>query len=263
MPPLYIIKIGGNVIDNVPALNQFYTDFASLSTPRVLVHGGGAVASQMSATLGVTPTMIQGRRVTDADTLRIVTMVYAGLINKTIVAGLQAAHCPAIGLCGADASIITAHRRKTEEIDYGFVGDIDEVRGDILHKFLESGLLPVIAPITHDGAGQLLNTNADTIAARVAVALTRRYEVTLVYCFEKPGVLRSVEDESSVISMLSYTEYQDLQRSGVIHSGMLPKLDNAFDTLRKGVASVIICQASALHDAVQSHNTAIGTRLHL
>lgn len=263
MLPLYIIKIGGNVIDNQSTLSQFFQNFASLSGHCILIHGGGALASKLSKELGIIPTMVEGRRITDADTLRIVTMVYAGLVNKSLVAGLQAQNCPAIGLCGADASLITAHQRKIEELDYGFVGDIDHVRGDILQQLLHLNLVPVIAPITHNAKGQLLNTNADTIAASIAMALAAMYQVHLLYCFEKPGVLRSVDDESSLISTLSFSEYQNLRYSGVIHTGMLPKLDNAFATLQAGVHSVYICHVSALPDILQSQGTQTGTRLYL
>lgn len=263
MQPLKVIKIGGNVIDQEEKLQAFLTDFASLPGQRVLVHGGGKVATELSRTLGIEPKMVDGRRITDEATLRVVTMVYAGLINKNLVARLQAAGTNALGLTGADANIIPATKRKAGAIDYGFAGDLnpDELNGDMLSRFLELGLTPVVAPITHDRQGHLLNTNADTIAASLAVALARHFEVQLVYCFEKPGVMRDVQDDHSLIHHLTYAGYQQLKEEGVIAAGMIPKLDNAYHALRAGVKTVRICHADQLPALSEAKAAVAGTLL--
>ncbi len=255
MKNLSIIKIGGNVIDDGEALRQFLQNFAALPGQKMLVHGGGKIATEVAASLGIPARMIEGRRVTDADMLRVVTMVYGGLLSKTIVAQLQACGCNAVGLTGADACVIAARKRTGWAAEYGFVGDITAVNADALQHFLESGLTPVLAPLTHDGQGTLLNTNADTIAAEVAAAMAASYRVELIYCFEKPGVLAEPADEASVIPLITPGSYAALKTGGVISAGMIPKLDNAFAALNRGVAEVRICRAAELQ------NPAGGTRL--
>ncbi|HWK98425.1 MAG TPA: acetylglutamate kinase, partial [Parapedobacter sp.] len=234
---LWVIKIGGNIIDHPEGLSRFLDRFASLRGHKVLVHGGGKIATRLAADLGIEATLVAGRRITDEAMLRVVTMVYAGLTNKQIVAGLQARKCNALGLSGADGNSIKTVKRPVKDIDYGFVGDIlpGSVDDDVIAAFLEKGLIPVFSAITHDGKGYLLNTNADTIAAALAVALSSRYETSLVYCFEKRGVLRDVDDDDSVIQEITRTEFEDLQASGAVADGMVPKLHNAFDAIAKGV----------------------------
>lgn len=263
MENLYVIKIGGNIVDDEKQLKAFLEQFAALEGEKLLVHGGGKAATELSRTLGIIPEIIEGRRVTDADTLKIVTMVYAGLVNKTIVAGLQALHCNAIGLTGVDGNCIPATQREVKEINYGFVGDVNagELNTTTLGAFLEKGLVPIIAPITHDRKGQLLNTNADTIAACLAAAFAKTHNVKLIYCFEKAGVLRDVDDEQSVIDRLSSFEYEKLKQEGIISKGMLPKLDNAFFALKQGVDSVYITHALKVADAMAEKNNS-GTLLY-
>jgi acetylglutamate kinase len=239
---LYVVKIGGNVIDNSENLHLFLKDFTALPGNKILVHGGGKAATQLSETLGIEPKMVDGRRITDIDTLRIVTMVYGGLINKNIVAQLQRYGSNAIGLTGADGDLIRATKRPVKTIDYGFVGDLDEtsIKPQNVINLLDSGFTPVFCALTHDGEGQLLNTNADTIASALAVALAEHYETTLVYCFEKKGVLKDINEESSLVKELTPNYYDELKQQQVIHSGMLPKLDNAFNAITCGVKAVII-----------------------
>ncbi len=245
---LYIIKIGGHVIDNSENLHYFLEDFSDLQGYKILVHGGGKMATELSHTLGIEPKMIDGRRITDIETLRVVTMVYAGLINKNIVAQLQAKKCNAIGLTGADANLIRANKRPVNEIDYGFVGDLDQtsVATHKLSALLEEGLIPVFSAITHDGKGQLLNTNADTIASTIATALAANYETHLVYCFEKKGVLRDVNNEESIITRIASSYFETLKSEGVIAGGMLPKLENAFKAIKNGVKEVYIGKSDEL-----------------
>lgn len=235
---LRILKIGGNILADPDALDEVLTLFASYEEPRILVHGGGRKASELLELLGHQPQMTNGRRITDAATLEVVTMVYAGLLNKQLVAQLQAKNCNAIGVSGADGNLIRAHKRIVKDVDYGFAGDIDEVSVAGFSHLLAGGLSPVCCAITHDQQGQLLNTNADTIAASIAVALADRYAVQLQYCFEKPGVLRDADNDASLIASINAQEYKVLKEQGVVHSGMLPKLDNAFAALRKGVSEV-------------------------
>ncbi|WP_295653055.1 acetylglutamate kinase [uncultured Mucilaginibacter sp.] len=258
---LNVVKIGGNVIDNSENLHRFLKDFAALDGFKILVHGGGKAATQLSATLGIETKMVDGRRITDIESLRVVTMVYAGLINKNIVAALQAVGCNAIGLTGADGNFIVAKKRPVKTIDYGFVGDIDEtsINPANIAKLLEAGFVPVFSAITHDGAGQLLNTNADTIASALAVALAKLYDTTLIYCFEKKGVLKDIDDETSLITDIDPITYEDLKKQNIIAGGMLPKLDNAFRAIASGVTSVIIGQADELGHL--KHNKTFGTRL--
>jgi len=242
-PPLHVIKVGGNIIDDDDRLQQFLSSFAGLPGRKLLVHGGGKIATQLASALQIPQQMIDGRRITDAETLRIVTMVYAGLINKNIVASLQSMHCNAIGICGADAGIISAHKRIHPLTDYGFVGDVDNVDSKRLSQWLDSGLSVVIAPITHDGKGQLLNTNADTIAQEIAKAMSARHDTTLLYCFEKAGVLLDATDEQTRIPQIGPTAFERLKQENKIFAGMIPKLENAFKALQAGVGKVVIGKA--------------------
>jgi acetylglutamate kinase len=246
-PELKIFKIGGGIIDNETDLLEFVRLFSEISGPKILVHGGGKGASEMMANLGIAPRMINGRRITDAVTLDVVTMFYAGKTNKQLVAALQSRGVNALGLSGADGNVIQATKRPVRDVDYGFVGDLSEasVNTALIHEFLNIGLTPVFCAINHDGHGQLLNTNADTIAASIAKALSRQYAVELHFCFEKRGVLTDVADEKSVIAKINLTDYAELKESGIIADGMLPKLENAFDALQFGVDKVII--EHALH----------------
>jgi acetylglutamate kinase len=259
MKPLFVIKIGGNVIDNDHALVAFLEGLTSLESSWILVHGGGKLATDLSTRLGIETQMIDGRRITDKATLDVVTMVYGGLANKRIVVGLQALGINALGITGADGNIIRATTRKHPTTDYGFVGDIESVHAERLQSLLQSGFLPVLAPLTHDGAGNILNTNADTIAAEVAAALARQYDVRLVYCFEKPGVLRNLNDDNSVIPRITSRSYEELRTSGIIVKGMIPKMDNAFSALRRGVSSVVIANADSV--GLLGGNTAFGTTI--
>lgn len=240
-----VVKIGGNVIDSPELLADFLDKFSKIDGPKVLVHGGGKIATELSKKLGVEPNMVDGRRITDADTIDIVTMVYAGLVNKKMVAALQSRGCNAIGLSGADANIICGVVRPKEPIDFGFVADLtdDSVHEDHLKQLLYDGLTPVFSAIVHDGNGNLLNCNADTIASSIAVALSKKGDTKLVYCFEKRGVLKDVDDDASLISLIKKEEMDGLVSSGVVAKGMIPKLTNAFAALSKGVGSVVITQA--------------------
>ncbi|MBO4944950.1 MAG: acetylglutamate kinase [Muribaculaceae bacterium] len=243
-----VIKIGGNVVDNPEALRAFVADLAGMRGPRILVHGGGKEATRLSGRLGIETTMIEGRRVTDAATIDVVTMVYAGLINKRIVAGLQAAGANAIGLCGADGNVIPAKRRPANPVDYGFVGDIDPsaINDGLIATLLDSGIVPVFCAICHDGNGSLLNCNADSVASAVAVAASRIRPVDLTYCFEMPGVMRDINDPDSLIPHITPGLYADLKSEGVVSKGMIPKIDNAFAAINQGVSSVRICRSDAL-----------------
>lgn len=245
---LKVIKIGGNVVDNREVLESFLDDLVKLEGPCVLVHGGGKVATEISKALGIETKMIDGRRVTDERTLDVVTMVYAGLVNKKIAASLQGRGMNAFGLCGADGGAITSRRRSAGAVDYGFVGDpIIELTGvDTLSMLIEGGYMPVIAPITHDGKGTLLNTNADTVARTVAVTLSSVYEVELIYCFEMAGVMARIDDPASLISHIDPARYAELRADGTVSGGMIPKIDNAFDAVRNGVKSVVICGCDAI-----------------
>ncbi len=243
---LSIIKIGGNIIDDEARLPGFLDSFAAVPGKKILVHGGGKLATKVAEGLGVQQQMVDGRRITDAETLKIVTMVYAGTINKNIVAQLQARGCPAIGLTGADGNAILSHKRTHASIDYGYVGDVDVVNTSLLTSLLMLDKTLIFAPITHDGKGQLLNTNADTIAQELARGLSAGFEVTLIYSFEKSGVLLDASDENSVIGRIDPVYYEELKGSGAIFAGMIPKLDNAFAALRSGVKKVIIGKAEEL-----------------
>ena len=248
--PLTVAKIGGNIIDDEARLNTFLADFATLPGAKILVHGGGKVATQLAEQLGIPQQMVDGRRITDAETLRIATMVYGGLVNKQIVARLQALNCPALGVCGADGDLLRAHKRQHPTIDYGWVGDVDKVNIALLDRWIGQGLTPVVAPLTHDGTGQLLNTNADTIAQEIAQAMSAAFAVQLIFGFEKSGVLLDVADETSRISTLQFSHYQQLKNQRIITEGMIPKLDNAFAALRRGVRQVRIGQAEHLSELV-------------
>ena len=241
MKQLTILKIGGKLLDDEAQLGSALAAFASLEGPKILVHGGGKKGSEISRRLGIEPQMVDGRRITDAATLEVVTMVYAGLLNKTVIAKLQALGCNAIGLSGADGNAILSKKRGAGAIDYGFVGDVETVNNKLIINFLENNLTPVVSPITHDGQGQLLNTNADTIARFLAVSLAQNFEVTLKLCFEKNGVLLDPKDDASVLPSLELATYGQHKKAGVISEGMLPKLDNAFAAKNGGVKAVWVC----------------------
>ncbi len=242
MKALTIVKIGGNVVDNPESLSKFLLMFNKIEAPKILIHGGGILASEISAKLGIETKMHNGRRITDAETLKVCTMVYAGWINKSIVAQLQKIGCNSLGLSGADAGVIPAKRRSPDPVDFGFVGDIspDEINTGILVSLLGRGITPVFCAITHDRNGSLLNTNADTMASGIAVALSGSYYTRLIFCFEKEGVLYDPKDEKSVIPLITKESYTRLKNEGVVSEGMLPKLDNAFFALERGVSEVYI-----------------------
>ncbi len=246
-----IVKIGGNIIDNEVALYKFLFDFAFIAGPKILVHGGGKIATDIAQSLGISQQMIDGRRVTNADTLDVITMVYGGLINKNVVAALQSFGCQAIGVCGVDGNLISAAKRVVKDIDFGYVGDDLVVNTDIISALLDQGLTLVVAPITHDRKGQLLNTNADTIAESLASALYKKEEVQLIYCFDKMGVLEDVNDEKSVIAMLNSNQISAMKDKGKIHTGMIPKIDNALKTVKTGVQHVMIGHASHISSLVE------------
>ena len=248
---LYIIKIGGNIIDDEAMLSSFLKDFASIAGHKILVHGGGKMATRVAEAMGVPQQILEGRRITDAETLKVVTMVYAGYINKNIVALLQAAGCNAIGLCGADGNVMKAHKRIHPVTDYGFAGDVDEVNIGLMKAFMDQQLSLVFSPLTHNGQGLLLNTNADTIAQEIAKAMSELFEVSLVYCFEKPGVLLNAADDNSVIKNITVTSFIDLKEKNIITEGMIPKLQNAFTALEAGVKVVTIGHASNLQQLIQ------------
>ena len=252
---LVIIKVGGKIVEEEASLKSLLKDFSRIAGGKILVHGGGKSATALSERLGIETKIVEGRRITDAETLKVATMVYAGLVNKTVVAGLQALGNNAIGLTGADLDIIRAAKRPVGAIDYGFVGDINWINSNALAELLVNGAIPVIAPITHDGKGSLLNTNADTIASELATSLSSKYEVRLVFCFEKPGVLMNEADEKSVIPEIDPTLFAELKTKGVITAGMIPKLENGFNALRRGVTSVVITNAQGLSGGLR------GTRL--
>ncbi|MEN9697514.1 MAG: acetylglutamate kinase [Bacteroidota bacterium] len=250
MEKLYIIKIGGNIVDNPTLLTECLTAFSKLQGQAILVHGGGKLATEMANSMGVAQTMVEGRRITDAATLKIVTMVYAGYINKNIIAQLQGLGVNAMGLTGVDGNLITAHQRTDSNIDYGFVGDVDRVNVQLVQQLLASQLKLVVAPITHNGGGQLLNTNADTIAQSLATGMAKHYEVHLIYGFEREGVLANVNDPSSVIAFIDRPVYGTLKDQKVIFEGMIPKIDNAYLALEGGVQSVIIGKAEKMNELI-------------
>lgn len=245
---LTIIKVGGKIVEEPATLSALLRDFSKIEGYKLLVHGGGRSATKVAADLGIETKMIDGRRVTDDDMLRVVTMVYGGLVNKNIVAGLQALDVNALGMTGADMGILLSDKRPVKAVDYGWVGDVKQVNGKVLSELIHLGVVPVVAPLTHDGKGHLLNTNADTMAGETAKGLAEYFDVHLVFCFEKAGVLRDENDDDSVIGEITRDSYAALRESGVVTGGMIPKLDNAFDAIDKGVAEVIITKASALED---------------
>lgn len=244
---LTLIKVGGKIVEEEATLQSLLSDFAAIDGRKVLVHGGGRSATKLAARLGIESQMVNGRRITDAETLKIVTMVYGGLVNKNIVARLQACGVNALGLTGADMDVIRSVKRPVKDVDYGFVGDVERVDATLLGDLIAKGVVPVMAPLTHDGCGNMLNTNADTIAGETAKALARLFDVTLVYCFEKRGVLRDENDDNSVIPQITRADFEQLVADGVVQGGMIPKLENAFEALRAGVSQVIITQASAIN----------------
>jgi acetylglutamate kinase len=239
-PNLAIIKIGGNVIENKTDLSRFLSSFSKIEGPKILVHGGGKLATEMGKKLGVESKLVNGRRITDAQSLELITMVYAGLVNKNIVAELQSYSCNAIGLSGADGNSVQAHKRPVKDVDYGFAGDVDGIGSQTIAQLLNSGLTPVFCAMSHDGKGQLLNTNADTIASELAIGMSDRYETTLYYCFEKKGVLKNVNDNESVIKHIDSDSYKKLLKENVIVDGMLPKMENCFHALRNNVSKVCL-----------------------
>ncbi len=243
---LTIIKIGGNVVDNAEILMQVLKDFSEIKTPKILVHGGGKLADDLLKKLNIVPEKINGRRITDAQTLDIAVMVYAGLINKKITTQLQSFGCDAIGITGADLNILQAHKRIVKDIDYGFAGDIDIVNTKKLLKLLALSDAIVVAPITHDTQGQLLNTNADTITGTIAAALSAQKKVTIKYIFEKPGVLRDKDDDNSVIENISFADFEIGVANGTFSDGMIPKLQNAFDAKKAGVKEIFICGVESI-----------------
>lgn len=248
-----VIKVGGKIVEEEHSLSALLDRFAAIKGRKVLIHGGGRSATRIAGSMGIESRMVEGRRITDEAMLRVVTMVYGGLVNKNIVAKLQARNVNALGLTGADCNIITAHKRAVKDIDYGFVGDVERSDGDMLKRLIEQGLVPIIAPLTHDKMGNLLNTNADTMAAETAKALAGFYNVTLMFCFELPGVMRNPEDPDSIIGTITSNSYKELKESGVISGGMIPKIDNAFNAIENGVEKVIITRADSIDGTSGTH----------
>ena len=244
---LTVIKVGGKIVEEEATLNQLLADFSAIEGYKVLVHGGGRSATKLAAQLGIESKMVNGRRITDAETLKVVTMVYGGLVNKSIVAGLQAKGVNAMGLTGADMNVMRSVKRPVKDVDYGFVGDVEEVNADLLGNLIRQGVVPVMAPLTHDGKGSMLNTNADTIAGETAKALAKLFDVTLVFCFEKKGVLSDENDDDSVIPVITPELFKEYVDKGVIQGGMIPKLENSFSAIDAGVSQVVITLASAIH----------------
>ncbi|MEC3905642.1 acetylglutamate kinase [Tamlana sp. 2201CG12-4] len=255
MEKLSIVKIGGNIIEDEASLRAFLKLFSNLKGKKILVHGGGKRATLMASKLGVESKMINGRRITDADTLEVITMVYGGLVNKNVVAKLQALNTNAIGLTGADINSITSDKRPVKDIDFGFVGDVKQVAHNAIDKLIQANFTPVFCAITHDGNGQLLNTNADTITSQVAVGMSRLYDTSIYYCFELNGVLRDINDKNSVIKHIDSKQYQELLEQGIIADGMLPKLENCFDALRNGVHTINMGNTSMLTQENDNYTT--------
>ena len=243
---LTVIKVGGKIVEDDATLNRLLDDFATIEGHKVLVHGGGRSATKIAAQLGIESKMVNGRRITDSETLKVVTMVYGGLVNKNVVAGLQARGVNALGLTGADMNVMRSVKRPVKEVDYGFVGDVEKVDASLLSDLIYKGVVPVMAPLTHDGKGHMLNTNADTIAGETAKALAALFDVTLVFCFEKKGVLRDENDDDSVIPLITPAEFKQYVADGIIQGGMIPKLENSFAAIDAGVSEVIITLASAI-----------------
>lgn len=245
---LTVIKVGGKIVEEEDTLNQLLSDFSAIEGYKVLVHGGGRSATKLAAQLGIESKMVNGRRITDAETLKVVTMVYGGLVNKNIVAGLQAKGVNAMGLTGADMDVMRSVKRPVKDVDYGYVGDVKQVNAALLADLIRRGVVPVMAPLTHDGQGSLLNTNADTIAGETAKALAAYFDVTLVFCFEKKGVLRDENDDDSVIPSITPADFKEYVEQGVIQGGMIPKLENSFSAIDAGVSQVVITLATAIGD---------------
>ena len=244
---LTIVKVGGAVVEDEQQLTRLLRDFSAIEGRKILVHGGGRKATKMAERLGIETKMVEGRRITDADMLEVVTMVYGGLVNKNLVARLQANRVNALGLTGADANAIRSHKRPLKNgIDYGFVGDVDQANGEMLGRLIEAGITPVMAPLTHDGEGHILNTNADTIASETAKALANLYDVTLIFSFEKKGVLLNPDDDDSVIATINHADFERYKANGTISGGMLPKIENALSAIDAGVSKVIITLATAI-----------------
>lgn len=248
-----VIKVGGKIVEESNSLGDLLNRFANIEGHKVLIHGGGRSATRMAERLGIESRMVNGRRITDEETLQVVTMVYGGLVNKNIVAQLQARGINALGLTGADCNIIKAHKRPLTDIDYGFVGDVDSVNAEMLARLIGQGIIPVIAPLTHDGKGSMLNTNADTMAAETAKALSAFFDVTLTYCFELPGVMRNPEDNDSLIPCITRATYRELLAEGTISGGMIPKIDNAFNAIENGVSEVVITKADSIDGSQGTH----------
>ena len=244
---LTVIKVGGKIVEEEATLNQLLADFSAIEGYKVLVHGGGRSATKLASQLGIESQMVNGRRITDAETLKVVTMVYGGLVNKNIVAGLQAKGVNAMGLTGADMNVIRSVKRPVKDVDYGFVGDVEKVNAELLGNLIRQGVVPVMAPLTHDGQGSMLNTNADTIAGETAKALAELFDVTLVFCFEKKGVLSDENDDDSVIPVITPELIKEYVEKGIIQGGMIPKLENSFSAIEAGVSQVVISLASAIH----------------
>jgi acetylglutamate kinase len=247
MNKLTLVKVGGKIVEQPQSLKQLLADFSKIEGYKVLVHGGGRSATAIAAKLGIESTMVNGRRVTDEETLKVVTMVYGGLVNKQIVAGLQAIGVNALGLTGADLNYMRSVKRPVKDVDYGFVGDVKEVNAGILADLIAKGVVPVLAPLTHDLQGNMLNTNADTIAGEAAKALAKHFDVTLMYCFEKKGVLMNEADDESVIAEITPDLFEKYVTEGIISGGMIPKLENAFEAINAGVKQVIITRADLIH----------------
>lgn len=245
---LTIIKVGGKIVEEENTLKQLLLDFSNIKGKKILVHGGGRSATKIAEHLGIESKMVDGRRITDEQTLQVVTMVYGGLVNKNIVARLQAIGIDALGLTGADMDIIRSEKRPVKDIDYGFVGDVKQVNTKALSSLLDDNITPILAPLTHDGKGSMLNTNADTIASETAQALSKMYDVVLIYCFEKKGVLMDEKDDNSVISVINKENFIEYKNKGIIQGGMIPKLENAFNSIEEGVKEVIIAQATDLQN---------------
>lgn len=242
-----IVKVGGAVVEDEAQLAQLLKDFSAIEGKKVLVHGGGRKATKVAESLGIESKMVNGRRITDAEMLSVVTMVYGGLVNKNLVARLQANGVNALGLTGADMNVIRSHKRPIKNgVDFGFVGDVDTADGKMLSKLIEEGITPVMAPLTHDGQGNILNTNADTIASETAKALAPYYDVTLIFSFEKKGVLRNPNDDDSVIPVITHEDFERYKSDGTISGGMLPKIENALSAIDAGVSRVIITLATAI-----------------
>ena len=243
---LTIVKVGGKIVEEEESLARLLADFAAIDGHKLLVHGGGRSATRIAAQLGIESQMVNGRRITDAEMLKVVTMVYGGLVNKSIVAGLQSKGVNALGLTGADMNVIRSVKRPVKDVDYGFVGDVEKVDAALLGDLIDRGIVPVMAPLTHDGNGHMLNTNADTIAGETAKALAAQFDVTLMYCFEKKGVLSDENDDDSVIPHIDRKRFEALVADGTIQGGMIPKIENSLSAVEAGVSRVIITLASAI-----------------